>query len=292
VERQAGRVACAGGAIGLEGRGHHRAPGLEVGLLEHGAPGGHEVAHRRDRLLLPQRRRQAGGDEVARVAGGLLDELGLSAGEVVVDRPPRSPRMLDHLREGGRHHALLAHERDGAGDHRATGIRCSCGLDYDEHHSTVGGPRTEGPMPLIDLTIPEGALAPDDRSALVDELTTVLLRAERAPDTDFFRSITWAYVHELPAGTVFAGGQPQADARFRVDITVPEGALSERRKQELVSEATRVVSAAAGLGEEDGLRVWVLITEVPEGNWGAAGNVVRFEQLREAAAQQREQAPA
>ncbi len=59
-----------------------------------------------------------------------------------------------------------------------------------------------------------------------------------------------------------------------------------------MSEATKAISAAAGLGEEDGLRVFVLIDEVPEGNWGAAGNVVHFEQLREIAAQQREQAPA
>ena len=69
-----------------------------------------------------------------------------------------------------------------------------------------------------------------------------------------------------------------------------EGALSKRRKQELVSEATKAVSAAAGLGEADGLRVWVLINEVPEGNWGAAGNVVEFEQLRKAAARERETA--
>lgn len=142
-------------------------------------------------------------------------------------------------------------------------------------------------MPLIDLTLPQGSISPDDRAKLGDELTAVVLRAERAPDTDFFRSVTWAFVHELPEGTITSGG---AAPVFRVVFTVPEGALSERRKQELVSEATRAISEAAGLGEDDGLKVFVLISEVPEGNWGAAGNVVHFEQLREVAAQQREQA--
>ena len=144
-------------------------------------------------------------------------------------------------------------------------------------------------MPLIDLTLSEGSIAPDDRAKLAEELIAVVLRAERAPDTDFFRSVTWSFVHELPQADVTAAG---ADTVFRAVFTVPEGALSDRRKQELVSEATKAISSAAGLGEEDGLRVFVLISEVPEGNWGAAGNVVRFEQLREIAAQQREQAPA
>ena len=140
-------------------------------------------------------------------------------------------------------------------------------------------------MPLIDLTLPEGSISPDDRAKLGEELTAVVLRAERAPDTDFFRSVTWAFVHEQPEGTITSGGVAPV---FRVVVTVPAGALSERRKQELVSEATRVISEAAGLGEADGLKVFVLISEVPEGNWGAAGNVIHFEQLREVAAAERD----
>ena len=144
-------------------------------------------------------------------------------------------------------------------------------------------------MPLIDLTLSEGSIATDDRAKLADELIAVVLRAERAPDTDFFRSVTWSFVHELPKDSTTAQG---VESVFRAIFTVPDGALSQRRKAELVSEATKAISAAAGLTEEDGLRVFVLINEVPEGNWGAAGNVVQFAQLREIAAQQREQAPA
>jgi hypothetical protein len=42
-------------------------------------------------------------------------------------------------------------------------------------------------MRMMDLTYPAGALTPDAKDELVDELTTVLLRAERAPDAQFFR---------------------------------------------------------------------------------------------------------
>jgi phenylpyruvate tautomerase PptA (4-oxalocrotonate tautomerase family) len=145
-------------------------------------------------------------------------------------------------------------------------------------------------MPMIDLTYPAGTFTPQARTELVDELTTVLLRAERAPNTEFFRNITWVYVHELPEGMLLAAGRPVSDPTFRVQVTVPQGALSQRRKAELVAEATNTVSRAAGLGDGDAMRIWVVINEVPEGNWGAAGNVVEFEMLRQAGAREREQA--
>jgi phenylpyruvate tautomerase PptA (4-oxalocrotonate tautomerase family) len=145
-------------------------------------------------------------------------------------------------------------------------------------------------MPMIDVTYPEGTLTPETRSTLVDELTTALLRAERAPDTDFFRNVTWVYVHELPAGAVLAGGLPVEKPTFRIEVTTPEGALSDRRRKELVAEATRVVCEAADIPEEEAMRVWVLCREIAEGSWGAGGWVVEFQALRAAAAHEREQA--
>jgi 4-oxalocrotonate tautomerase family enzyme len=145
-------------------------------------------------------------------------------------------------------------------------------------------------MPLIDLTYPAGTFAPETRTELVDQLGVVLRRAERAPETQFFRDITWVNVHELPAGTIFAAGRPVQAPTFRMQVTIPQGALSDRRKAELVSEATRVISDAAGLSDADGLRVWVLIDEVPAGNWGAGGHVVTIDDLKGLAAQERAQA--
>ena len=65
-----------------------------------------------------------------------------------------------------------------------------------------------------------------------------------------------------------------------VDVTVPSGALSERRKAGLVEAVTELILEKTGWGEGAGVRVWTLIHEGPDGNWGAAGQVVRFEQLR------------
>lgn len=145
-------------------------------------------------------------------------------------------------------------------------------------------------MPLIDLTIPEGSIPADRSAKLLDELATILLRAERAPDTSFFREITWTYLHEAKLAV---GGRPGGEPRFRVDITVPAGALSERRKGELIAGVHTAVLEAAGLdAQANALHVWTLIREVPEGNWGAAGQPVAFEMLKSAAAAEREGATA
>ncbi len=136
-------------------------------------------------------------------------------------------------------------------------------------------------MPFMELTYPEGALEPEARTTLAEGLTTALLRAERAPDTQFFRDVTWLNLNELPAHAVISAGAPVAKPTFKLDVTTPEGALSDRRREELVGAATGLIREAAGIPDEEALRVWVLCHEVAEGSWGAGGHVIRFEQLRE-----------
>ena len=144
-------------------------------------------------------------------------------------------------------------------------------------------------MPLIDLTYPEGALTPEARDTLADELTTAILQAERAPQEGFFRSVTWVNVHETRA---YTSGKPAEAPVFRVDATTPEGALSDRRREEFVVAATDAVKRAAGIPDDELLRVFILHHEIPEGSWGAGGQVVRFAALREAAKAEREKAEA
>lgn len=143
-------------------------------------------------------------------------------------------------------------------------------------------------MPRLDLTITAEALSEDSKPELLRELGAALLRWEGAPDTEFFRSITWAQLHELPPEAIQTP-DGIADPHAVLDITIPAGALSERRKAGIVEEATKLVLDATGWASGAGVRVWVLIHEVPDGNWGAAGQVVRFGQLREAAKAEREQ---
>jgi phenylpyruvate tautomerase PptA (4-oxalocrotonate tautomerase family) len=142
-------------------------------------------------------------------------------------------------------------------------------------------------MPRLDLTITADVLSDESKPELMRELGAALLHWEGAPDTEFFRSITWAHLHELPAESIQTP-DGAAEPHAILDITVPSGALSERRKAGIAEDATKIVLEAAGWGAEAGVRVWVLIHEVPDGNWAAAGQIVRFEQLREAAKAERD----
>lgn len=145
-------------------------------------------------------------------------------------------------------------------------------------------------MPMIELTVPEGALTPDGRESIQQDLARVLLRWEGAPDTPMFRANAWSYLREIPAGAQTTA--EDQEPRFRVEVRVPEGALSDRRRAGLVKDTTDVVLAAAGLTEQDAGRVWVLVTEQTEGTWGAGGAVIRFQELIALARQAKEAASA
>ncbi|HST84274.1 MAG TPA: tautomerase family protein [Kineosporiaceae bacterium] len=140
-------------------------------------------------------------------------------------------------------------------------------------------------MPMIRLTVPAGGLTEDGRASVQRDLAVVLLRWEGAPSTAFFRAQAWSYLIEVPpdAQTTAEDDAP----RLLVDVTVPQGALSERRKAGLVEEVTRTVLAAAGLTADDALRVWVLVHEQPEGTWGAGGSIVHYADLVATAKAQR-----
>ena len=143
-------------------------------------------------------------------------------------------------------------------------------------------------MPKLELTIPAESLSDDAQQQLARDLGAALLRWEGAPDTDFFRSITWAHVHALPSSSMQTP-DGVADPHAVIEISVPDGALSERRKAGLVEDTTKLVLDATGWDPEASWRIWTLIRDVPEGNWGAGGQVVHFQQLREAAKAEREQ---
>jgi phenylpyruvate tautomerase PptA (4-oxalocrotonate tautomerase family) len=137
-------------------------------------------------------------------------------------------------------------------------------------------------MPMIDLTYVRGSLNDEALGRLTDELVTALLRAERAPDTPFLRDNTLVYLHDLDPAALSVGGRGPGAPRFRVEMTVFEGALSKDRKEQLAADVHAAVCTAAGI-EPEGARafqVWTLIHEIPEGNWAGGGKVIYYQQVK------------
>ena len=129
-------------------------------------------------------------------------------------------------------------------------------------------------MPMLDATIPHGALDPDREPALMAELTDILLRWEGADPTDeIARSLAWIFLHR-PAG-MFVAGSPAELPRYRVVASVPEGQFDAKRRAGMVEAVTNAVLDAEPEGRpRDSSRVWVFTHEVPEGTWGGGGRIV------------------
>jgi phenylpyruvate tautomerase PptA (4-oxalocrotonate tautomerase family) len=147
-------------------------------------------------------------------------------------------------------------------------------------------------MPKIDLTIAEGALSPEAKKTLPGEMASALLRWEGAPDTEFFRTISWTHLHELPAEAIHTADGPTDLPQAVAEVTTPQGALSDRRRAGLVEELTKQILEATGWGDEAAMRVWVLCREIDEGSWASAGHIIHFEDLRKAAKAERDKAEA
>ncbi len=132
-------------------------------------------------------------------------------------------------------------------------------------------------MPMIRLTVPTGALTNQGRMTDPARSRRCTAAVGGRARHRFLPGRAWSYLTELSEG---AQKTAEDDApRFLVEVTVPQGALSERRKAGLVEEATVTVLAAADLSPDQALRVWVLVHEQPEGTWGAGGSVVRYSDL-------------
>ena len=88
-------------------------------------------------------------------------------------------------------------------------------------------------MPMIELTYPKGAIAPDAREELLEELATKMLAAEKAPDTEFFRSITWVYANEI---------EPETPWR---SAAVPAGSHASASRSRSPRERSRTAARAS-----------------------------------------------
>jgi phenylpyruvate tautomerase PptA (4-oxalocrotonate tautomerase family) len=135
---------------------------------------------------------------------------------------------------------------------------------------------------MIDLTYVRGTLNEQALAQLTDELVTALLRAERAPDTPFLRANTWVYLHAVDPAAQSVGGRGEGAPRFRVEMTVFDGAVSQDRKEQLAADVHAAVCAAAGIEPEGAraLHVWTLIHEIPEGNWAGGGKIIYYRQVK------------
>ncbi len=145
-------------------------------------------------------------------------------------------------------------------------------------------------MPMIDVTIPEGALKPDAERRLLKELGDILIRHEGfAPDNKIAQSVTVLFLHR-PAAIYVAGARSDMP-RYRVVPSVPEGQYTDASRRALVKDVTdAVVRADGGKFDDVAPRVWVFPTEIPDGEWGSRGVIRQLPDIQAAIAGEHERA--
>ena len=129
-------------------------------------------------------------------------------------------------------------------------------------------------MPMIDVYAPVGVFA--DQHALARSLTTTLMAVEGVPDIVMFRRYTAAFVHELSADAI--ANVDGASNYVRVQVLTNAGALNRDKQLAVVNKLSEVSASAAGdpLPPE---RIWVLLTEAPDGGWDCGATHTRIPTL-------------
>jgi phenylpyruvate tautomerase PptA (4-oxalocrotonate tautomerase family) len=135
-------------------------------------------------------------------------------------------------------------------------------------------------MPFLEVFTPAGSVSNEQRKQISERLVSEVMRAERAPDNEAARSLSWLVWHEPAAWSI--GGRSVEDGeppRYVVRVSVPAAALNEEKKAEIARRVTQVLADADEQPDRlFGLPLasFVLINEVPEGNWGSLGQLFSF----------------
>jgi phenylpyruvate tautomerase PptA (4-oxalocrotonate tautomerase family) len=134
-------------------------------------------------------------------------------------------------------------------------------------------------MPFVGVFTPQGAISKETRAEIAESLVAEVMRAEGAPDTDTARSISWLLWREIDEWWVGSDRVNASEpARYVVRVGVPAGSLDDWKRKDIIERVTAVLAKA----EPDPTRLerepvaWVHINEIPEGDWGAMGRVIRF----------------
>lgn len=133
-------------------------------------------------------------------------------------------------------------------------------------------------MPMITVEYVEGHLTPEQKAALAEEMTHVILQIEGGADTPEGRSIASVRFRAISAEDWYIGGYTDdtfvsASGKFLVELNVPEGSMDQGRKSECHRAITAAVLKVKGITPADGATrsVWVQIFEWPEGHLATSG---------------------
>ena len=135
-------------------------------------------------------------------------------------------------------------------------------------------------MPLIFVSYTEGTFTSSTLDQLCSQITRDGIELEGLPSNDYVSSTTWVWTQEYSKAKVYHGGKSGGAKLVTVDINVLQGGYSATTKSQLIKRVTDAVEKYGSLPSGEPRRVYVLVREVSESNWGFDGSVINLEALR------------
>jgi phenylpyruvate tautomerase PptA (4-oxalocrotonate tautomerase family) len=134
-------------------------------------------------------------------------------------------------------------------------------------------------MPIMQVCYPETVLDAERKAALAGRLTDVLMAMEGGANTKGGRAFAWVLFTAVKTDDWWVGGRlddefVQPPGKFLVHVTVPEGYMSAVHKTEVHAAVNAAIIEVVGTNGDRGASALVIIDEVTEGNWGAAGRSI------------------
>ncbi len=134
-------------------------------------------------------------------------------------------------------------------------------------------------MPIMDVRLPAGRLDKTAKAGLAQRLTEVLIRMEGGADTHGGRAFAWVLFTEVSEDDWWVGGSTGGEfvapaGKFLVHVTIPEGYMNQDHKADVQRWVTDAILAVTDAPAEAGQSILVVIDEVTEGNWAAAGRTI------------------
>lgn len=145
-------------------------------------------------------------------------------------------------------------------------------------------------MPMCDAYLPTNVLDREAEKKLIRDFSFMLAEHEMRRTTELMddpgevermrdraRMLAWTFVHHTDH---YFAGEPAGMPTYKFHVSVPEGQFDEEFRAGIMPDAVKLVAEAEGdRYPAPEMRVWVLLYEVPDNNWGAAGGMARLGQI-------------
>lgn len=136
-------------------------------------------------------------------------------------------------------------------------------------------------MPLIQLLLPTQSFSASQKQQFAKQATDILLQLEGMQNHPTAQNLSWVEFTEFAPENFFMAGHSVDKPHYRIEVQVFQGTLNDAKKAELTRQLTELILKLENTDFNllNAARVWVMIKEIPDGNWGGAGKIYKIKDL-------------